>query len=84
MQTVFDALYQAGCLVLATPLYWFGMSAQVKRVIDRMYASVGRAYPITPSALLMTLGAETTEDADAAVTQYRAMAGAKRLGASIR
>lgn len=34
-------LEQADILVLATPLYWFGFSAQVKAALDRLYAYMG-------------------------------------------
>lgn len=37
-----DRLLDADMVVLATPLYYFGMSAQIKMVIDRFYAVNGR------------------------------------------
>lgn len=33
-----DSILASDCLVLATPLYYFGVSAQLKTVIDRFYA----------------------------------------------
>ncbi len=38
MQKLLPALEQAKIVVFVTPLYYFGMSAQLKSVIDRFYA----------------------------------------------
>ena len=49
-------LEQADALVFATPVYWFGFSAQLKAAIDRLYAyvspNVQRPLKIRESALL--------------------------------
>ena len=34
-------MLEADMIVLATPLYYFGMSAQIKTVIDRFYSRTG-------------------------------------------
>lgn len=38
MQELLPVLEQAEIVVFVTPLYYFGMSAQLKSVIDRFYA----------------------------------------------
>lgn len=38
MQQIYPALEQADAVVLATPIYWFTYSAQLKLCIDRWYA----------------------------------------------
>lgn len=38
METLFPHLLEADMVALVTPLYYFGMSAQLKTVIDRFYA----------------------------------------------
>ncbi|MCI6886416.1 MAG: flavodoxin family protein [Lachnospiraceae bacterium] len=55
-----SAFLTSDVVVLATPLYFWGMSAQLKAVIDRLY-SLGRAdpkgyyrYPVKKSVLLVT------------------------------
>ncbi len=35
--TVAEAIAEADCIFMATPLYWWGVSAQLKLVIDRLY-----------------------------------------------
>ncbi len=38
MQNYFNSLKEMDVLVLATPIYWFGFTAQIKAFIDRIYA----------------------------------------------
>lgn len=38
MQMLYPKLRQADAIVLATPIYWFSLSAQLKLCIDRWYA----------------------------------------------
>lgn len=42
METVRELLLQADMAVFATPLYYFGVSAQLKAVIDRFYSFTGK------------------------------------------
>jgi len=53
-------LEQADMVVFATPLYWFGFSAQIKAALDRIYAYISpntvRPLKIKESALLACAG----------------------------
>lgn len=73
--TLEPLLEKADILVFATPLYWFGMSAQIKTVIDRFYAylSPKRRHSLkVKGAVLLTCGAEhETSWFDGLVTSYR-------------
>ncbi|WP_343712965.1 flavodoxin family protein [Inquilinus sp.] len=40
-----DRFLAADGLVLATPIYWYGMSAQLKAFFDRMFCYVAASYP---------------------------------------
>ncbi len=40
-----DRLLPAQGLILATPVYWYGMSAQAKAFFDRMFCYVAASYP---------------------------------------
>lgn len=54
-------LEKADVIVFTSPLYWFGMSAQIKAVIDKFYAYVGKACkkPLKiQESILLTCGAE--------------------------
>jgi multimeric flavodoxin WrbA len=70
MQQVYQALRQSEVLVLASPVYWFAFSAQIKAAIDRMYSHIGKPYPIKECALLLAWDAAA---ADGAITIYKAM-----------
>lgn len=43
-------------LVLASPIYWFDISAQIKCFIDRMYACAKTGFHITSAAMLLDSG----------------------------
>lgn len=49
-----DRVIGADMVVLATPMYYFGFSAQLKAVIDRFYAINGRIHVRKRAALIMT------------------------------
>src|SRR5262245_61018 len=40
-----DKVLPAQGLILATPVYWYGMSAQAKAFFDRMFCYVAASYP---------------------------------------
>lgn len=74
MQAIYEALYQADTLVFATPVYYFGMTAQIKAIIDRFYASGEKPFPITSSALLVALGGDPETDGAATQATYKTIA----------
>lgn len=47
-------ILEAGMVVFATPMYYFGISAQLKAVIDRFYAINGSIHVPKKAALLLT------------------------------
>lgn len=49
-----DNITDAGAVVFASPMYYFGLSAQLKAVIDRFYAINGRIHVPKKAVLLMT------------------------------
>jgi multimeric flavodoxin WrbA len=42
---VFDAMLRADAIVLATPIWWYGMSAQLKNCLDRMFCYIAASNP---------------------------------------
>ena len=48
MQEVYNQLQRANMLVLASPIYYHGISGQLKCVIDRFYSAL---YPKAPESL---------------------------------
>jgi multimeric flavodoxin WrbA len=52
MQTVYPKVVSADILVLATPVYWFNMSAQLKIFLDRCFAvAVGPPEPFSQKTI---------------------------------
>lgn len=71
MVKVFDTLKDADMVVFASPIYWFDVSAQLKTVIDRLYAGGSTGFHFHKTALFLDAGADHVFDA--AIAQYKAM-----------
>lgn len=67
-------LEKADVLVLATPLYWFGFSAQLKAAVDKLYAYMSpnrkAELKIAESVLLVTAEGDDEDLFDGAVATY--------------
>ena len=61
MQEVYELLNQAEMLVLASPIYYHGISGQLKCTLDRFYAA---AYPSRPPRLKKVAMFLSSGDAD--------------------
>lgn len=61
MQEVYELLQKADMLVIASPIYYHGISGQLKCTIDRFYAA---AYPVKPPHLKKTAIILSSGDAD--------------------
>lgn len=48
MQAIYDKLHETNMIVLASPIYYHGISGQLKCVIDRFYSAL---YPVAPKCL---------------------------------
>ena len=71
MPPILDALSKADALVLTSPVYYFGVTAQLKLVIDRFFALYKKGTPIKRAALLMTCGDTTDAAAMSSVSMFR-------------
>lgn len=56
MAEILEALDKADMVVFASPIYWFGVTAQMKSVIDRFYARAKIGFHPTCAALLLDSG----------------------------
>lgn len=72
MNDILKDLNQADMLVLASPIYWFDVSAQTKCFIDRMYAFAKKGFHLKSIAMLLNSGADGVYDA--AESQLRSIA----------
>jgi multimeric flavodoxin WrbA len=71
MSPIIDALRKADALVLSSPVYYFGVTAQLKLVIDRFFALIKEGMPVKRAALLMTCGDETDKAAASSISMFR-------------
>lgn len=73
MGQVLKSVDDADMVVFASPIYWFDISAQLKAVIDRMYARGKIGFHFNKTALLLNSGADNVYSA--AIAQYKMMTG---------
>ncbi len=84
MQRLYPPFLEAGLVVLASPVYWWNVSAQAKLFVDRLYALNAEDHPERFAgkrlALVLTYGgedpnsgAEIVEKMFAEITEYLAM-----------
>ena len=53
MNIIFDKLEHADVLVIASPVYFYGVSSQLKTIIDRLHTPKRNQLKIKKSALLL-------------------------------
>ncbi|SCZ78088.1 flavodoxin family protein [Acidaminobacter hydrogenoformans] len=72
MNQIREHLLDAEALVLVTPLYYFGMTAQLKRAVDRFYAINPALLEASKKVYLISAGADQDPWAmEALVAHYR-------------
>ncbi len=70
-----DALIEADMVVFASPVYYYGISAQLKAVIDRFYAVDDKIHGGKKAALLLTLADTDSVTAKPALAHYEGICG---------
>ena len=68
---IYEKMAHADMLVIASPVYFYGLSAQLKAVIDRCHNPVRDTFPIEKMALLLVGAATLPELFDSILTQYQ-------------
>lgn len=71
MQEIYPKLRDADVLVLASPVYFYGISAQLKAIIDRLHTPMRDSFRIRQTALLLVGAASMPELFDAILTEYK-------------
>ncbi len=79
MTVVYEKLREADVLVIASPVYFYGVSAQLKAVIDRLHTPARDAFSVRGLALLLVGAATLPELFDAIEAQYRLVLNYFRL-----
>lgn len=66
-------IIDADAVVFATPMYYFGISTQIKAVIDRFYAINGQIHRPKKAVLLMTYADTSTKEAQPIINHYETL-----------
>ena len=70
MAIIYEKMNQADMLVIASPVYFYSISAQLKAVIDRFHNPIRDTFHIKKMALLLVGAASLPELFDAILTEY--------------
>lgn len=71
MPEIYEKLKTADMAVIASPVYFYGISAQLKAVIDRLHTPMRNEFQIKKLALLLAGAATLPELFDAIKLQYQ-------------
>lgn len=71
MEAIYGKLSNADVLVIASPVYFYGISAQLKVIVDRLHTPMRNSFPIKKLALLLVGAASLPEMFDAIKMQYQ-------------
>ena len=70
MTLIYEKMNHADMFVIASPVYFYGISAQLKAVIDRFHNPIRDSFHIKKMALLLVGAATLPELFDAILTEY--------------
>ena len=71
MSFMYSKLANTDMLVIASPVYFYGLSAQLKAVIDRCHNPIRDTFHIKKAALILVGAASLPELFDSILTQYQ-------------
>lgn len=71
MDKIYDKLKLADMVVVASPVYFYGISAQLKAIVDRLHTPMRNEFPIKKLALLLVGAATLPELFDSIKLQYQ-------------
>ena len=71
MAIIYEKMSQADMLVIASPVYFYGLSAQLKTVIDGCHNPIRDTFKIKKTAILLVGAATLPELFDSILAQYQ-------------
>lgn len=71
MNKIYNKLKDADIVVAASPVYFYGISSQLKAIVDRLHTPMRNDFKIKKLALLLVGAAALPELFDAILLQYR-------------
>ncbi|MDD2318092.1 MAG: NAD(P)H-dependent oxidoreductase [Desulfobacterales bacterium] len=73
MPEIYEKLKTAEMIVIASPVYFYGLSAQLKAIIDRLHSPIRNEFKVKELALLLVAADTIPEVFDSILVQYRAI-----------
>lgn len=73
MQSIYSLLEKTEIIVLATPIYYQGFPSQLKAVIDRLYVTENRMFPIGGAILLATYATPCTNMSTQTISYFKCL-----------
>ncbi len=70
MEPIYDALKTADTLVIASPVYFYGISARLKGIIDRFHTPLRNTFGVKRLALILVGAADIPKLFDSIIMQY--------------
>lgn len=71
MVEIYEKLKEADMVVIASPVYFYGISAELKAIVDRLHTPMRNKFKIKKLALLLVGAASLPELFDAIEVQYQ-------------
>lgn len=71
MTGIYAKLKEADIVIIASPVYFYGISSQLKAVVDRLHTPMRNEFHIKKLGLILVGAAELPELFDAIIAQYR-------------
>ena len=71
MSAIYEKLRVADIVVIASPVYFYGISAELKAIIDRLHTPMRNEFKIKKLALLLVGAASLPNLFDAIKLQYQ-------------
>lgn len=73
MSKIYDKLKSAEMIVIASPVYFYGLSAQLKAIVDRLHAPIRNGFKVKRLALLLVAADTIPEVFDSILVKYQAV-----------
>ncbi len=73
MQELNPNLIEADAVVFVSPIYYYGINAQIKAVIDRFYANDKALHNNKKAVLMITFADDSAKTANGAVETFKGM-----------
>lgn len=71
MQKIFNKLAQADVIIVASPVYFYGISAQLKTIIDRLHTPLRNTFKVKKLGLLLVAASALSTVFDSIELQYQ-------------